>query len=751
MPIHMTKEQKMEKGREFLFQVKQASDARQDWINSVQLYRSLYYGEGAQFDKFWPNGNRIHFPILKEKIDDIGPRVCRAFWGLTPISQMERVGQEFLPQERIDTQMFMDWALRNDIPTMYSEFEVWVDNALLDGVSLLKLPWKEETRNTCEIHRLKKFFAVGETTPTGVLIQEDGVEKTPDDLVDEVFGFKNVEKFEKDGDNWKITFIEDRQRYEDKKVEIRETKYLDEVDVCVFRDITTVSRPDPEVVEPEDFFLPFRSKSVQRAQFLILRHWMTKEELLNHPDFQLSDKEKEVIESGEDYFQERSDEEYDELDKFMDEITGIIGTEDLAPFRSGKYEMFEVYISEDIDGDGQLEEVVYQVLARTGTAVYSEYLDVVFPHGFRPAIEMRYKPASDRFYSPGLGADLAPLNMQVNVSINQINEYQAFITRPFFFFEPTSLMTDPSVMNDIQPGQGIPANNPRDGVVFPQWTQTPLADMSLVTSVMQITDRISGTTPMAGGSTQYRNAPRTARGTLALISEGNIKIDQFIERCKKTSWKQLMQQVAALYSVFGPEEKEFYVLGKPRSKARIHTKLLRGNFEWFFDGDAANTNREAMQALAQQRYQLFASEPLYMQDQAARKELVDTTVDAMSQGANASALKPKLQGQGALHPPMDQETENMALMRGIWIDIHPMDNHAEHLADIDKLRKSAEFETLPEYAVKMLANHAKAHMTAFEQAFQQNNIPTGAGMGNNVPALPGGPAEDLGNIEGGVQ
>jgi hypothetical protein len=207
-----------------------------------------------------------------------------------------------------------------------------------------------------------------------------------------------------------------------------------------------------------------------------------------------------------------------------------------------------------------------------------------------------------------------------------------------------------------------------------------------------------------------------------------------------------MYQIHGLYRHYGPEEKWFWVTGQPKPR-KITKADMDGRFEYIFSGNSVNTNREVRRSVAQLRYATLANEPLYMQDLEARQALIEDFLRHNSEGVNITGrIRPRIQGQGGTHAPMDQATEIQLMLGGKIVDVLITDNDTEHMQAIRQLMNSSQFDMLEQWQVALIAQHASAHAQQMMMKQMQGQLPGGqaGSMGNNVPT-------DLGDMEGGVQ
>ena len=773
--IQLDEQKREARGRDLCKLIDMDIRDRQHALQKRMVARNLYYGLYDRQTKRRGASN-IHLPVLEEKVEGMVPKLSNAFHGAEPIVHVKRVQAEFDEVQTENNERFLNWAVETDIPNFYDVTEAWFRNTLLDGTSVLKVYWERVTRNTVEISGRQAMWRQGEVDFSGTLIEQDRPRFIIEVMADQFPGLQDVRREDGEmddmlpaadavGNRYRVDFLEDRRMYEDILVEVAESEFFDEVDLYVYRPIIKANRPRVEVVEYEDLIVPYRTWDLQEAERVTHRYWLTLAEFRTQAEkegWELSDEDWERIESAS---RTADRHEQDPLDRSMKrqkdaavgehpENGGGKGSlEDPdAPYVDGKIMMYEVYVTEDLNEDGEYEEVVHQIPVCLKKVVKSHYLEELFPHGRRPFPAAHYLRISDRWYARSLGEQLTPINLEVNAIVNMVNEAQELINNPFFFYVPHANTVDPEVLEDIQPGEGVPVSDV-NAVFFPKFPQEPLANLSAVDSMLLFADRLT-IAPQAVGSSQVRNAPRTARGTLALLSESGIKTDIIITGLQKGGWRELFHQIHKLYHAFGDQSKWFHVTGEQHPR-RITPEEMRGQFDYTFHGNSVNTNREVLRSIAQVRYSTLVANPLYSMDLNALLALTRDFLRHFGEGTDVDKLMPKLPGQGGSHPPMDQRTELQIMAAGRPIEVLPTDDHVRHLDEIEKFQRSPAFEQLPQWAVGMIAAHQQQHMLLLQQMAQTQGGPLGggAGMANNIPTgMSNAQTQtDLNAMEGGFQ
>lgn len=753
--ITLTEEQAKDIGGRFCKLVAMDKQARRPNIAKRAVVRDLYFGYNNRAVEY-PGESNIHFHVMTEKIEGLVPKIISAWWNADPIVNVRRVAEEHREQDTDNNERFLNWAVDVDIPDLYSVSEQWVRNTYVDGVAVVHVYYLHSERNTVVVHPVNKFWRRGEPDFFGNIIPEDRPKEWLEVLT-EVFGLSPESMIipnralmgadQVDETTYTVAFAENKVMYEDIKVEFHESRYFDEIDVYVFRPITTHSAPVAELCEFEDIIVPYRTECLQTAERVARQFWHTIAKIKSrvaNDDWMLDEEEMEGLithAKGEKYEEDRTTDD-ERLKRQKDQHVGEQRDQMSAGNETGKLLFYEVYTCDDIDEDGFDEEVIYIINHHLRKCVRAYYLEEQYPHGRRPLIDLHNIRISDRFYSLSYGELLAPINVEVNAVINMVNEAQELINNPIFFYVPSATTVDPQILTGLRPGQGIPIAE-KGAYEFPSFPQQPLANLATIDFLLMFADRLT-LVPQGVGSSQVRNAPRTARGTLALMSESGIKTDIFITAAQRGAWKELFHQIHALYAHFGPDHKYYYVTGETKPR-RISNAELRGRYEYSFSGNSINTNREVMRTIAQVRYNTLIANPLYAQDLNAMRNLTENFLRFFNEGCDKDKLLPSLPGAGGTHPPLPQKTEIQIMKSGVPVEPLPLDNHAQHLSEIEMLETSSAFEMLDPVTVTLLAIHKRGHIQMLQMAASQGMAEPGGTEGNNQPNA------DLNQLSGGVQ
>ena len=325
-----------------------------------------------------------------------------------------------------------------------------------------------------------------------------------------------------------------------------------------------------------------------------------------------------------------------------------------------------------------------------------------------------------------------------------MNDAQELINNPFWFSTPLAVPKDKRRTEGMRPGERIEVQDVTQ-ILFPKFQQEPLANLTVVDTLLGYADRMT-ISPQALGSSNVRNSPRTARGTLALLSEAGIKVDNYITAAQKGGWSELIYQIYALYDAYASDETWKKVTGYDRPR-RSKSADLRNRVQFWFKGNTVNTNREVMRGLAQIVYNTLLTNPMYAQDPQALLNVTEFFVNHFVDSGDSKKLLPT-QPPGFTRRAMSPIEENELMASGVPLDVLPGDDHGSHLAGHMQFQGSKRFGDITDAEVAMFAQHVVQHQRLQQMQMQQGAVLPGGTQANNVPQ---GIGNDLNVLEGGVK
>jgi hypothetical protein len=309
-------------------------------------------------------------------------------------------------------------------------------------------------------------------------------------------------------------------------------------------------------------------------------------------------------------------------------------------------------------------------------------LEDLYPHKMhrRPFVESSmFKDG--RYWSAGLAEILIDLEDELRVNHNQATDAGQLAMNPPFGYRPATGLTPEHLR--LAPGLCIPMDNPATD--FKQITIT--ANMEIATWKEQVVlaygEKLTGMSDLQMGRQSDRpNAPRTAKQTVTLLEEGNVRIslDNKVLRedmsCVITHFWELEHEFSQPATFFRVTEEDADGLFAVNDGGAILTEEDRdGRFDFRLQFANSVYSREAKKEQALARYQLDLQNALIASNPLALWQATKDAHEALGD-PNFADLVPK---PGQPDIPVDPQLEWIRLLHGEDIHVNPMDNDQIHL------------------------------------------------------------------------
>jgi hypothetical protein len=362
----------------------------------------------------------------------------------------------------------------------------------------------------------------------------------------------------------------------------------------------------------------------------------------------------------------------------------------------------------------------------------------------RPFVEASMEKDGS-YWCAGLAEKLIDIEDEVRANNNQGTDGQGFSIAPVIFYRPTGGF-DPERFR-YEPGTAIPLENPGRGKDWDFFQ--PTVNLEVVQAqeqrLLAYGERTTGLSDLALGRSGDRpNEPKTARGTVALLQEGNV-----ILSLDKTVLEEDMTQILShfweLEYAFASEETFFRVTEDdadglfPVNNGGTMLSVEDRDGRYDFRIKFANSvwSREAEKERTLGRYQLDLQNPLIAQNPVALWEVTRQAHEALGD-PNFEAMVPKPPQPDM---PIDPKVEWTMMLQGETVHVNPQDNDQlhliRHMADIQKA--TADPQTDPD-ALKELKLHYLAQIQQLEhkqvmQAILERGAQLGSQLAQTNPAL----------------
>lgn len=238
----------------------------------------------------------------------------------------------------------------------------------------------------------------------------------------------------------------------------------------------------------------------------------------------------------------------------------------VEPVSPRDYEIFEVWCSYDVEGDGVLSELIVDIHRDTQTVLRAVYNP--FRHQERPFHVIRNMPREGSFFGIGIAEMLEPIQEEITKIHNHRLDNQLLANTKAFKKRRGSMAST----DEVFPGAFIEVDEPDDIMEL----QLGEAYQSLLVEEQHtnaIGEKRTGVSDYSVGRESSAIGSRaTATSTLALIREGNKRF-QLTIRDIKNSLSDIAHQCLTMYQQFSPGRQVFFEMFSEEDKMWIQKYL----------------------------------------------------------------------------------------------------------------------------------------------------------------------------------
>lgn len=285
------------------------------------------------------------------------------------------------------------------------------------------------------------------------------------------------------------------------------------------------------------------------------------------------------------------------------------------------------------------------------------------------------------YWSPGFAEMLIDMEDEVRNVHNQGTDSFDRSVGPLIFYRPGSGFE--SERFKYEAGMCLPVDNPATDVRVVELPCNLTAAQETTLALFADGERLTGLSDMTTGRQPDRpNSPKTARGTVALIEEGNVRmsLDATVLR---QDMAEILRHFWQLEYMFSPEQTFFRVteddadgLFPTKDGGAMITREDRdGRYDFRLEFAGTQWSREAEKERTLARYQIDLNNPLIVNNPAALWEVTRQVHEALGDPNFANLVpRPPTPDQ-----PVDPKEEWNRLLQGETIKVNPMDNDELHL------------------------------------------------------------------------
>lgn len=347
--------------------------------------------------------------------------------------------------------------------------------------------------------------------------------------------------------------------------------------------------PTIDLVDLANFVIyPLRSASVECAQLVGDRYWLSRDDILRRIQSGQFDASAEAVlnyattEAG----QGSDNNERDEMERMG-----------LDPTDAEQFEFWDVLTGYDSNGDKLNEECRFVIEARSGIVVRATKFP--YSHGRRYYVPFRPYPRPNRFFGRATPQILEGIQRQVNSLHNQrVDSTTIAINKVFLQRKGSSV--DPDNLT-IYPGAVIPVDNVDDVREVQISPNVPGIDIEQ--QLQQYGERSTGINDIAAA--RGINGDKTLGEVAMTSSAGGIRFGELIRRLQSSMIEISTQVLGLCYQFCTDDELEAFGLTRD--------DLIK---PWELDshGNTSTANKMQIRQEANLLYNTLATNPLVAQD-----------------------------------------------------------------------------------------------------------------------------------------
>lgn len=513
--------------------------------------------------------------------------------------------------------------------------------------------------------------------------------------------------------------------------------------------------PDFQVVEPDDFVVPAEmAETLHDFSWTIHKTRVSPQELLVGEDegrYQGIKANFDQILRQSDRRQQR-DYEGDEIKLEKDDAEGVnmqsgmsIGSTLLVLNWYGRWRMLkrgqkDADIWDTKKRDLYERDILVKFIPDLNMVVGVQDLRQLYPASpnVRPFVEASYQKDGS-YWCDGLAAQIIDSEDEVRVNHNMGTNSQQLALAPMVFYRPGSGF-NPQTFT-LSPGVMLPVDNPAADVVVKEIPCNLEAISAKEQTVLAYVERLTGNSDESNGRSSDRpNAPKTARGTMAIIEQGNLRMTLDTTTLRE-DYAVILSHFWMLEWMFSDEETFFRVTEEDanglfpvkQGGAVLNQSERNGQYDFRLQLATSKWSREAEKERTLARYQLDLQNPLIAQNPAALWKVTKDAHEALGD-PNFADMVPE-----PPHPDMPHNPkEEWAMMQqGETVMVNPLDNDELHMIrHMKDLNLAVEDKYPDQTALQAMKVHYIQHVYQLEekklvQALAERMVQRAQELGSN--------------------
>ncbi len=393
-------------------------------------------------------------------------------------------------------------------------------------------------------------------------------------------------------------------------------------------------------------------------------------------------------------------------------------------------------------------ELVVRYIPALNKVVGVQRLDEMYPRARnrRPFVESSLVKDGS-YWCPGFGEMLERMESELTNNHNLGTKAGQFSVGPVIFYRPGTGFEPDNFT--YEPCQTVACDDPSGIKVVElkaDLTYTQLKEQA----ILGYAERATGITDMAMGRAIDRpNAPRTARQTMALLGEGDVRAELEMQALRE-DWGEILTHFWELYQQYAPEKLFFRVTEDDanglfdvrKGQAYMTPDELGGQYDFDLKFATSAESRETKKQNDLALYQLDLQNPLIVQNPRALWCLLNRVHKAFGDDRFID-LVPEPPDLGL---PKNPKEEWAMALQGEDVPVNPLDNDQLHLLDHNRrIQEARDDENRDEDAYRTMVLHAMAHVQQMQQKMLMQQMMMS--LANDIKAGTGGLTMNAGPVD----
>ena len=539
-----SQEERDELGRKLLMKVRQALASLSTRHEYVRAWRQQYESKSIPKDTPWPNAASLNIPTTRGAVDTIHSHLYQAINGTSPLFRVEASAADDVEAAQIIEQV-LQWQMIEQI-NMPNAWDFLIKNGLIDGTSIAKVPWRQESKRTRKPGFVKDDAGNSKLSATGKPI----------------------------------------------RALVEENEYV-------------INQPDVEVIDILDFCLyPANAKSIESAIMVGHRVWKTSNDLRKGVrDGKYDKKQVERVMDGKASLPDMQGEQYGGDEARTAQAGMSMGGPTESDDRS--FEIFELISLYGAGDDDIKEDCLFSLEMSTGTLLCAE----VYPywHNERCYVDYTPMPRSGSFFGYSIPELLESLHAEINAIRNQRVDAGTLVLSPVLAARRTVKFD--FGRQRWRPGAVLHMDDPKNDVNPISFQSGGIQQsFSEEQSAREQAEKITGASDYSQGSSPSRS--RTLGEVSSVLSEGNKKWDIIIARLHRSNNRVANQVIglnrqylpaSTEYSITRNGQRVFLTLSADDLRARVRIQA---------QGNTLNANKELELQKWETLFQMGKQDPL---------------------------------------------------------------------------------------------------------------------------------------------